>query len=101
MEETTEVQLEEDRAAGRRLSEGEAAPEIRGYSLEYLLGKGTFGSVWAGTQDRTGLKVAVKILNQTTLGDQGSSFQNEVRRLRELVEHPHVVTLLDAELTHD
>ena len=68
--------------------------------MERLLGSGTFGSVWSGTQSRTGLSVAVKVLNEN-LGSEWGSLQNEVRRLRELVEHPHIVSLLDADLTHN
>lgn len=77
-----------------------AVPPIPGYTLQRMLGAGTFGQVWAGIQDRTGLEVAVKIFARDT-GLDWLYFRHEVERLRRVSEHPYVVTLLDADLTHD
>ncbi len=78
----------------------EASPSIPGYTLQRPLGAGTFGQVWAGVQDRTGLEVAVKLFARES-GIDWLYFRHEVDRLRRVSEHPYVVTLLDADLTHD
>ncbi len=75
-------------------------PTLPGYRLEKLLGRGSFGEVWAGVQVRTGLRVAVKVLTRRE-GLDWLYFKHEVGRLREVSEHPHVVSLLDADLNHD
>ncbi len=78
----------------------EATPSIPGYTLQRPLGAGTFGQVWAGVQDRTGLEVAIKLFARES-GIDWLYFRHEVDRLRRVSEHPYVVTLLDADLTHD
>ncbi len=75
-------------------------PPLPGYSLDKLLGRGSFGEVWAGTQQRSGLRVAVKVLTRRE-GLDWLYFKHEVGRLREVAEHPHVVSLLDADLSHE
>ena len=74
-------------------------PSIPGYRLDEILGEGSFGEVWAGIQLSTGQKVAVKTLHKTDLGAV-TYLQNEVSRLANLGEHPHVLTLIDANLTN-
>ncbi len=95
----TLAQSEQDLAEGRQQSQAEGAPVLPGYRLEHRLGAGTFGTVWSGVQLRTGQRVAVKVLHAAHLDLTG--FRREVERLREVSEHPHVVTLLDADLGHD
>ncbi len=80
--------------------EPESIPPIPGYTIRRLLGAGTFGQVWAGIQDRTGLEVAIKLFARDS-GLDWLYFRHEVERLRRVSEHPYVVTLLDADLTHD
>lgn len=75
-------------------------PDVPGYRLENLLGRGSFGEVWAGTQTRSGLRVAVKVLTRRE-GLDWLYFKHEVGRLREVAEHPNVVSLIDADLNHD
>lgn len=75
-------------------------PPLPGYSLDKLLGRGSFGEVWAGTQQRSGLRVAVKVLTRRE-GLDWLYFKHEVGRLREVAEHPHVVSLIDADLSHE
>lgn len=76
------------------------APTVPGYVLEKLLGRGTFGEVWAGVHSRTGQKVAVKLFTNPG-GLDWVYLKHEVARLRQVAEHPHVVTLLDADLAHE
>lgn len=78
----------------------QAPPPLPGYSLDKLLGRGSFGEVWAGTQQRSGLRVAVKVLTRRE-GLDWLYFKHEVGRLREVAEHPHVVSLIDADLSHE
>ncbi len=92
--EGTVVQSDQSLAHSRSVSTG--APPIAGYTLHEAVGIGSFGEVWVGIQDRTGQKVAVKVLRRA-----GSDLRNEVERLREVAEHPGVVTLLDADLSHE
>ncbi len=77
-----------------------APPTLPGYGLDKLLGRGSFGEVWAGTQQRSGLRVAVKVLTRRE-GLDWLYFKHEVGRLREVAEHPNVVSLIDADLSHE
>ena len=74
-------------------------PKLPGYTLQHRLGAGTFGEAWAGVQQSTGQKVAVKIFSRHQAMDW-DLFRAEVQRLMEVAEHPNVVTLLDANLEH-
>ncbi len=74
-------------------------PEIPGYELQEHLGAGSYGDVWSAIQASTGQKVAVKILRSATLA-HASYLEKEVNRLASVSEHPHVITLVDANLTH-
>ena len=94
----TLFQAEEERDEARELS-NDVAPEIPGVSLEQVVGSGTFGDVWLGYHQRTGQKVAVKIFTRR-FGLDWDYFQKEIGQLREVAEHPNVVTLLDADLAH-
>lgn len=76
------------------------APDIPGYVLHTLLGRGSFGEVWAATQSGSGQQVAVKIFTQPG-GLDWRYLQHEIRRLRQVAEHPHVVTLLHADFNHE
>ncbi len=84
---------------GRELSKRDQAPELPGYTLQHILGEGTFGAVWSATQLSTGQAVAVKLLTRTE-GLNLSLFASELDRLTEVAEHPHIVTVLDANLAH-
>lgn len=100
MEDATLFQAEDEQLSARQLSREGDAYEIPGVTLETLIGAGTFGEVWAGVQGRTGQRVAVKIFTRR-LGLDWDYFCKEVERLREVSEHPNIVTLLDADLEHD
>lgn len=62
--------------------------------MEKILGRGSFGEVWGGLQVRTGQRVALKVILR------GGLDSHEVEKIRQVAEHPHVVTLLDADLEH-
>ena len=71
-------------------------PELPGYELRRKLGEGSFGQVWAGVQSSTGQSVALKLLRSA-----GPDLEREVERLRQVSQHPYVVSLLDANLGHN
>jgi len=94
VEEPTVQQI--DLQAAREASRAPAPrPVLPGYELKVTLGEGSFGQVWSGVQQSTGQTVAIKILLQTS-----QELQREVGLLREVAEHPHVVGLIDANLSH-
>src|SRR5690606_4963625 len=72
-------------------------PAVEGYRLEERVGTGSFGEVWAAVQVRTGQRVAVKVLSLLP-GLDWRYFRQKIERLQEVAEHPHVVTLLVADL---
>jgi hypothetical protein len=74
------------------------APTIAGYLLTSPLGRGAFAQVWKGWQVRTRKWVAVKVFTQRG-GVNWIFLQREVERLIKLDKHPHIVSLLDADLT--
>jgi serine/threonine-protein kinase len=66
------------------------------YRVEHLLGAGGMAAVWAGTNERTGKQVALKVILRslaTTRVAQGL-FHREVLAAS-LVNHPNVVTIFD------
>lgn len=77
-------------------SVSEGKPVIPGYTLAEKLGEGTFGAAYRSVQERTGQSVAVKVLTRMS-----SRFREEVERLSQVSDHPHIVTLVDADLDHD
>ncbi|HVA65351.1 MAG TPA: serine/threonine-protein kinase [Elusimicrobiota bacterium] len=104
--EKTQAQLEAEIAASKELSlpkEAEqhaAAPKIAGYILTQALGRGAFAEVWKAWQIRTRKQVAIKVFTQRK-GVNWLFLQREVERLVTLDKHPHIVSLLDADLTGD
>ena len=98
---TLDQDLEDRQEAQVRSQEPAAArrPHIPGYQLSELLGAGSFGQVWGGLSQRTGLEVAVKVFPQAA-SDNWSYLRQEVDRLGKVAEHPQVVSLLDADFDH-
>ena len=74
------------------------APKLAGYILAASLGQGSFAQVWKGWQVRTRKWVAVKVFTQRH-GIDWLFLQREVERLIRLDKHPHIVSLLDADLS--
>lgn len=93
----TVLQSEEEKRRRRRESVENQPPEVPGYELTRLLGQGAFGQVWGGVQVRTGQKVAIKVLKEAG-GSSWGYFRHELERLRDVAEHPGIVTLIDADL---
>lgn len=80
----------------------EQPPLIDGYEAVGLLRKGGFAVVYRYRQARTERVVAVKVLN-ARLTDEGvgDSFLSEARLMAQLSSHPHIVTILEADVTED
>ncbi|MFN8612208.1 MAG: serine/threonine-protein kinase [Vulcanimicrobiota bacterium] len=99
---TLDQDLTDRQEAQVRSQEPSSARELRipGYQLTTLLGTGSFGQVWGGLSQRTGLEVAVKVFNQGSAVNW-TYLRQEADRLGKVAEHPHVVSLLDADFDHD
>jgi TolB-like protein/tRNA A-37 threonylcarbamoyl transferase component Bud32 len=66
------------------------------YKVEHLLGAGGMGEVYRGVDTRLGRAVALKVISQRLVGDEGSRrrFETEARAASAL-NHPAIVTLYD------
>ena len=66
------------------------------YRVDYLAGRGGMAAVWAGTNERTGKKVALKVILQSmaTTDDAQRLFLSEAFAASR-VNHPNVVTVFD------
>ncbi len=78
-----------------RVSEIDSHTHIPGYVLTACLGRGAYGQVWQAVRVSTGQDVAVKIFTHPGAIDW-HYLQREVDLLLRVAEHPHIVTLLDA-----
>ena len=82
-EEQTVFQTVGEQQSAAELSH-EEEPELPGYKLERLVGAGSFGQVWAGVHERTGRKVAVKLLVSSLTSE---ALKVELDRLRVATDH--------------
>ncbi len=66
------------------------------YEVEHLLGAGGMGEVYRGVDTRLGRAVALKVISQRLVGDEGSRrrFETEARAASAL-NHPAIVTIYD------
>ena len=77
-----------------------SAPRIDGYLLTHPLGRGAYAQVWKAWQVRTHKWVAMKVFLDRG-GVNWLFLQRELERLIRLDKHPHIVSLLDADMTAD
>jgi serine/threonine protein kinase len=66
------------------------------YRVDHLLGQGGMAAVWAGTNEHTGKRVALKVilLSLANTGEAQSLFRSEALAASR-VNHPNVVTVFD------
>ena len=92
------VELDQSLAALGHLADtaGAAAPQVRGYRIEEVIGEGTFGTVYRAVQAAVDREVAVKVLRAELADDRDfiHRFEAEAQLVARL-EHPHVVPLYD------
>lgn len=79
-----------------------ATPDISGYRLSRVIGRGGMSTVWLGTQLSLSREVAVKVMLPDALADEVSRrrFENEARTIARL-EHPHIVGIHEVGRTRD
>lgn len=101
--EGTLIQSSEALAESKDLSipsdviQAQEAPKVPGYVLTALIGQGSFARVWKAWQVRTRKVVALKVFTSRA-GVNWVFLQREMERLARIDKHPHVVSLLDADL---
>ena len=71
--------------------------QLEGYEVQEEIGRGTYGVVWRATRLKTGQEVAIKVLDESK-GLNWEYFRRELSLLIDLEEHPHTLTILDAQL---
>jgi serine/threonine-protein kinase len=66
------------------------------YRVDYLAGRGGMAAVWAGTNERTGKRVALKVILQSMAATKDAQhlFHSEALAASR-VNHPNVVTIFD------
>jgi len=69
-------------------------PQIPGYSVHNLLGKGGMATVYLATQDSLGRKVAIKVLSDFGDPHAEARFFSEARTIAG-INHPRIVTVYD------
>ena len=82
--------------AGRSEARPESLPQVPGYRVERLLGKGALARVYLAEQEKLARPVALKLLDPRWAADQAfvARFQAEARAAAAL-HHAHVVTVFD------
>ena len=80
----------------RARSGASALPEIAGYTVDRLLGRGAMGDVYLSTQESLDRRVALKVLKPKLAGDEVfvRRFRDEARAAARL-NHPNIVTVFD------
>lgn len=72
-------------------------PDIPGYRIARVIGKGGFSTVYRGSQISIGREVAVKVDNRVLLNERDQRrFVREVTAAGRLSGHPHVIDIYDA-----
>ncbi|MEM1448950.1 MAG: FHA domain-containing serine/threonine-protein kinase [Planctomycetota bacterium] len=77
-------------------SPGAEIPQITGYKVDRLLGRGGMGNVFLSTQESLQRRVALKVLKRKLASDQTfvQRFKDEARAAARL-NHPNIVTVYD------
>src|SRR5205807_460542 len=75
---------------------GVGKPEVPGYKVEEMLGRGSYGVVWSAREENTGIVVAIKFFAHGT-GQEWQLLQAEVKQLAMLQADPGIVQLRDVE----
>ena len=66
------------------------------YRVSHLLGEGGMAAVWAGTNERTGKRVALKVIRPDFMATPGAeAFLHSEGLAASRVNHPNVVTVFD------
>jgi serine/threonine-protein kinase len=66
------------------------------YRVSHLLGEGGMASVWAGSNERTGKLVALKVIRRSFMATPGAEiFLQSEGLVASRVNHPNVVTVFD------
>jgi serine/threonine protein kinase len=66
------------------------------YRVSHLLGEGGMASVWAGSNERTGKRVALKLIRPSFMATPGAeAFLHSEGLAASRVNHPNVVTVFD------
>lgn len=66
------------------------------YRVSHLLGEGGMASVWAGSNERTGKRVALKVIRRSFMATPGADvFLRSEGLVASRVNHPNVVTVFD------
>jgi serine/threonine protein kinase len=73
------------------------APKLEGYLMLRSIGNGAYAQVWEAIQLRTRRLVAVKVFHKKGIL-HWNLLQREADRMIRLDKHPHIVSLLDADL---
>ena len=80
--------------------DGAQVPEVPGYDVGRLLGRGGSADVWLATEQRTGRDVALKCFRGQSTGAPGEAMsEEEVRReirILSVLDHPHLIRAHDA-----
>ncbi len=71
------------------------------YRLEHLIGEGGMGSVWRASDEALGRTVAVKVFWAGATEDSDAVRRESEKRLLASLSHPSLVTLFDAQLSHE
>ena len=78
------------------------APDVPGYRIAGVLGKGGFATVYRGLQLTVGREVAVKVDNRVLSDERDRRrFVREVTAAGRLSGHPHVIDVYDAGMLDD
>jgi non-specific serine/threonine protein kinase/serine/threonine-protein kinase len=81
---------------------GPAAPEIPGYDVRELLGRGGMGAVWRAEQRQpVRREVAIKVIPAGEGSEETAARFHAERQALAMLDHPHVARLFDAGTTPD